>query len=90
MYVIVQLGTGNATDLLNKKRVAPGFMKLSEIEEEFGITFKPLHPGSTDPRLVPYLFAEVKDERTAKRLISRLGQLENISSAYLKPQDEPP
>jgi len=64
--------------------------QLREAQEELGLPLEPMHPGVTDPGLRAYLTAEVPDEDTAQRVMTRLQRVTSVEAAYIKPAAEPP
>ena len=64
--------------------------ELLGLADELGIVLVPVHPGETDPYLVPYFVVEVEDPDRVELVQQRLLQSEAVEGAYVKPPGEPP
>ncbi|MGW8392666.1 hypothetical protein [Pseudoduganella sp. HUAS MS19] len=54
------------------------------------LDLQPMHPGSSDPDLSGFFYAEIPDQEAAAHAASLLQQAPGVLSAYLKPRDEMP
>ena len=55
-----------------------------------GHSVEPLHPGSADPVLSSYYRAQVRDMKSAAKVIEAVSGLSSVTAAYVKPADELP
>jgi len=62
---------------------------FNTLEEEFGVTLQPLHPGVQDPTLGAY-YHMIADEAVALEVITRLRASSRIEAVYVKPAAEAP
>lgn len=54
-----------------------------------GVTLVPQHPDAEDPLLARWFTADVPDPEAARRLASRLLELEGVAAAFVKPAARP-
>lgn len=90
MNITIQLQKEAASALQGEGPETEASREINEAAREMGIRLRPLHPGTKDPNLASYFYAEVPDAATAERVLSRLGNCGAINAAYLKPPDELP
>ncbi|MEN6438471.1 MAG: hypothetical protein ABFD97_07805 [Syntrophobacter sp.] len=93
MEVIVQLRLDIAVGLQKRlpAELLPGATReLLAVATEFGVNIEPVHPGSTDPLLVPYFRLDATSRETAQSLVERFLKVEGVIGAYIKPPDELP
>jgi hypothetical protein len=64
--------------------------ELRKLADEFGLSIRPLHAGTTDPVLGAYFIVSVPDASLAKQVLDRLRQSPAVNAAYLKPPDAMP
>ena len=67
-----------------------GEPELRELADEFGLSVRPLHAGTTDPVLGSYYIVSVPDALLAQQVLDRLRQIPAVNAAYLKPPDAMP
>ena len=60
------------------------------LEEEYGVTLRPLHPNAQDALLCSYYSVIITDEATAHEVLTRLRRSTRVEAAYVKPADEMP
>ena len=63
--------------------------EIFNIERDFNLIIKPLHPGAKDPRLIRHFIVEVSDKATAELVVASLLQSKYVEAAYIKPPVEP-
>ncbi len=93
MEVIVQVRPRQTPQATRTTRaasdVAPPAV-FRTVEEEYGVTLRPMHPNAHDAVLCTYYYANVTDEATAHEVLTRLRRSTRIEAAYVKPADEMP
>ena len=90
MEVIVQLKPSpSQKDVRALGHVAPPRV-FRNLEEEYGVTLRPLHPGAQDAALCSYYTLTITDEATAHEVLARLRRSTRVEAAYVKPADEAP
>jgi hypothetical protein len=62
---------------------------LLRLVESLGHTLEPMHPGTTDPTLIPFFKLQVPDQAAADAAIAALLASEGIEGAYAVPPAEP-
>jgi hypothetical protein len=87
--VSVQLRPDVALALHGAIARTPEAEELQRRAGELGVELRPVHPGETDPLLVPYFTSEAPDSE-AERIAAELAALPGVEGAYLKPAAEPP
>lgn len=63
---------------------------LRALADELGLSFRPLHAGTSDPVLGSYFIVSVPDASRAQQVLARLRQSPAVNAAYLKPPDTMP
>jgi hypothetical protein len=63
---------------------------LRGLVDESGTSFRPLHPGTSDPELASYFIVHVSDPAQAPRVLDRLRRHAAVAAAYVKPPDAMP
>jgi hypothetical protein len=89
VQVIIQVRPDTAQQL-DQQRQKSASNAVLQAAEELGVVLAPVHSGTADLGLASYFVADVPDQATAERLISRLQQSGAIESVYLKPPDAMP
>jgi hypothetical protein len=96
MRVMVQLqndaamtlhGAGETSAL---EHADPATQQMLQATAELGVRLEPVHPGQTNPLLVPFFMVEVPDRETAEKVIDRLQRFNFVEAAYLKPDEQLP
>ena len=64
--------------------------ELRALADELGLSFRPLHPGTSDPGLGSYFIIDVPDPASAQRVLERLRRSPAVRAAYIKPPDAMP
>jgi len=64
--------------------------RLLALVAKHGVALSPVHPGATDPGLVPHFLVDAPDPASAERLLKALRQVDGVDGAYLGAQSEPP
>jgi hypothetical protein len=64
--------------------------ELRDLADEFGLSVRPLHAGTSDPVLGSYYIVSVPDASMARQVLDRLRQSPAVNAAYLKPPDAMP
>jgi len=64
--------------------------RLLALVAKHGLALSPVHPGATDPSLVPHFLVDAPDPASAERLLKALRQVDGVDGAYLGAQSEPP
>lgn len=90
VLINVQFTPAIAEKLHKKSQQDEDLTEIFNIESDFQITIKPLHPNTKDPYLITHFITELPDETVAKQVISRLLRSKFVEAAYIKPQDESP
>lgn len=90
VLINVQFSPAIAEKLHKKSQPDEGLTQIFNIESDFKVTLKPLHPNTKDPYLITHFIMELPDEILAKQVISRLLRSKFVEAAYIKPQDESP
>lgn len=90
MQVVIQVTADVARPLHQLGPPTEQSEALLRMAETFGLTLKPIHPGTDDPELQTYFMVDVHDPETAQELTDRLQQMPGIEAAYIKPPDELP
>jgi hypothetical protein len=90
MQLTVQLSQQASPSLARGEAATPEVGELLRLGQELGIRFRPLHPGTADPRLASYFTVEVPDAVAAQRVMARLRESRAVEAAYLKPPAELP
>ncbi|MGK7911486.1 MAG: hypothetical protein AB4050_08390 [Synechococcus sp.] len=90
MYVTAILQLAVAQELHQQQPRLAASEQLIQLAQELNVLLEPLHPGETDPYLVPYFKVEVPDQTTADRVIFHFQTLDAIEGAYIKPSAELP
>jgi cell division protein FtsX len=90
MQVVIQVSEDVARPLHQLGPPTPDSEALLKLMKTFGLTLKPIHPDTKDPKLQTYFIVEVQDPQTAQELVDRLQQWPGIEAAYIKPPDELP
>ena len=62
---------------------------VSALLRSAGAALQPLHPGTTDPELRAWFYADV-DEANAARVVAACLELPVVTAAYVKPEESPP
>jgi len=86
----VKVSSAIAEKLHRRSLPEEDLTEIFDIERDFGIAIKPLHPNTKDPSLNTHFIIELLDETKAKEVIDRLLRTKFVDAAYIKPQDEPP
>ena len=73
-----------------RRTPAPSAPQLQDIVEEFGVSFRRLHPDTDDPVLSSYFIVDVPDPALAPRVLDRLRRSPVVSAAYIKAPDALP
>jgi hypothetical protein len=73
-----------------RRTPAPSAPELQDIVEEFGVSFRRLHPDTDDPVLSSYFIVDVPDPALAPRVLDRLRRSPVVSAAYIKGPDAMP
>lgn len=63
---------------------------LAAAAEDLGVEILPMHPGTVDPQLNRYFYAELIDPSRAGDVAERLGRIPSVDGAYIKPPEGPP
>jgi hypothetical protein len=63
---------------------------LAAEANDLGVQILPMHPGTLDPQLNRYFYAEVHDPSRAGDVAERLGRVPSVDGAYVKPPEGPP
>jgi hypothetical protein len=90
MEVVVQLRPEIARAL---QGLGPPTSESSEVAsrlEQFGVELRALHPGASDPNLLPHFAVDVEDPETAQQVAETLRQSPAVLGAYVKPDAELP
>jgi hypothetical protein len=87
--IAVQLRSDVALALQGGDGGMPEAEELRRRAEALGVQLQPVHPGETDPLLVPYFYSEAPDD-DAERIAAELAALPGVEGAYVKPAAEPP
>jgi hypothetical protein len=88
--VIVQLRPSSSQkDMHALGEMAPPRV-FRNLEEEYGVTLQPLHPGAQDAALCRYYTLTITDEAVAPEVLARLRRSTRVEAAYVKPADEAP
>jgi hypothetical protein len=64
--------------------------ELQDLADNFGLSFRPLHPDTDDPVLGSYFIVDVPDAAAAPRVLDRLRRSPSFSAAYVKGPDALP
>jgi hypothetical protein len=64
--------------------------ELESVARELRVTFRALHPGTSDPTLRSYLVVDADDPASAEHIAGRLRANPAITAAYVKPPDAMP
>ena len=58
--------------------------ELRHLANDFGISYRRLHPDTDDPVLSSYFVVEVPDSASATRVLDHLRRSPEFSAAYVK------
>lgn len=86
----VQTSLNIASRLRQKSFSNSNLNEILDLEREFGITLKPLHPNTSDPNLAKHFIVKVDNMTIAEKVISRLLKIKYVEGAYIKPPDQLP
>lgn len=86
MQVTVHLAPQVAQELKLGAVESTPAREVVSVAKEMGVELRPMHPGSTDPRMASTFVVEAKDDETAKQIAARLRGLEATEAAYVKPR----
>ncbi len=90
MHVTVILQPTVAQELHQQQPNLAASEQLIKRAQELNVLLEPVHPGETDPYLIPYFKVEVPDQATADQVIFHFQTLDAVEGAYLKPSAELP
>jgi hypothetical protein len=71
-------------------QVPPARRELEALVDDFGLSFRPLHPDTDDSQLSSYFVVDVPDPAAVPRVLERLRRSPAFSAAYIKPPDAMP
>lgn len=75
---------------LHRGAHTPASKELLDVIGKLGLVLEPLHPGASDPSLIPHFVTDVPLPVDADQIVSRLQGCKAIEAAYFKPPDELP
>jgi len=90
MRVSIKLDSQAAGEL---HRGAPATQRTRAVVQtvrKHGAAIQPMHPGTDDPELRSYFFADVDEDAAAEELARALRDHEAVEGAYTKPPDALP
>lgn len=90
MQVTVHLAPQVARELKLGGAESGAAREIINVVKEMGVELRPMHPGSTDPRMAATFVVETSDDEAAKRIAARLRDLAGTEAAYVKPPPAPP
>jgi len=90
MQVTVHLAPQVARELKLGAAESSAAREIVSVAKEMGVELRPMHPGSTDPRMASTYVVEASDDETAKRVAARLRGLPATEAVYVKPHPAPP
>lgn len=86
----IQVSLDIADKLHQRSSISDGELaEILNVERNFNLIIKPLHPGAKDPRLISHFMIEVPDKATAELVAASLLQSKYVEAAYIKPPVEP-
>ena len=90
MQITVHLRSDVARSLADRSPPATDINDLLQVLSRFGLTLRPLHPGTDEPELKAQYWLDAPDQATADQVIQQLLQLKATEAAYSKPPDAMP
>jgi len=90
MRVSIKLDSQTASELHGDAAATARSGSLVETARRHGAALQPMHPGTSDPELRTYFFAETGDAAKAETLATALRKHESVEGAYVKPPDALP
>lgn len=90
MQITVHLAPRVAQELKLGVAESGAAREIMSVAKDMGVELRPMHPGSTDPRMASTFVVEASDDEAAKRIAARLRELAGTEAAYIKPPPAPP
>jgi hypothetical protein len=90
MRVSIKLESQAASELHGNAATTSRTRAVVETARRHGAALRPMHPGTDDPELRSYFFADVDEEARAEELAKSLREHEAVEGAYIKPPDALP
>lgn len=90
MRVSIKLDPQAASELHGDAATTARTGRIVETARRHGAALQPMHPGTNDPELRSYFFADVGDAAKAEKLATALREHDSVEGAYVKPPDALP
>jgi hypothetical protein len=90
MKIIVTVADEYVRELNRKEYTSPAGRKLLKTINENAAELKPLYPNLDDAELRNYFVIDTGSPENVSGILSELWKSGAITSAYVKPSDEPP
>jgi hypothetical protein len=88
--ISIQVSLDIANKLHQRSSISDGELaEILNVERNFNLIIKPLHPGAKDPNLIRHFIVEVPDKATVELVVDSLLQSKHVEAAYIKPPVKP-
>jgi hypothetical protein len=88
LLIVVKISKDIVNAIQNKKHNVDLADEILNVEREFDVTLKRLHPGINNTDLSTYFTIDVPNSSNARSIITHLQRCKGIEAAYVKPQDD--